>query len=100
MAQFARYVRPGYSKISCTANPSTGVYVTAYKSGTKLVIVIVNQNAATTYQTFSFSGISVTGFNRYFTTSSANLSSNSFSVTGSSFGINLSGSSVTTLVSL
>ncbi|WPU98720.1 hypothetical protein SNE26_22150 [Mucilaginibacter sp. cycad4] len=100
MAQYARYVRPGYSKISCTANPSTGVYVTAYKSETKLVIVIVNQNAATTYQSFSLSGITVTGFNRYFTTSSANLSSNNFTVSGSSFGINLSASSITTLVSI
>jgi glucuronoarabinoxylan endo-1,4-beta-xylanase len=75
------------------------VYVTAYKSGTKLVVVIVNQNTVTTYQPFSFSGITVTGFNRYATTSSANLSANSFAVSGGSFGINLLPSSVTTLVS-
>ena len=99
MAQYARYVRPGYSKVSCTSNPATGVYVTAYKSGTKLVVVIVNQNTSTTYQSFSFSGITVTGFNRYATTSAANLATNSFAVSGSSFGINLLPSSVTTLVS-
>lgn len=99
MAQWARFVRPGYSKISCTSNPTPGVYTTAYKSGSKIVMVIVNQNTATTYQPFTLSGVSVTGFNRYFTTSSANLSSNSFSVSGSSFGINLAPSSVTTLVS-
>jgi glucuronoarabinoxylan endo-1,4-beta-xylanase len=99
MAQFARYVRPGYTKVSCTYNPSTGVYVTAYKSGTKLVIVIINQNSATTFQNFSISGLTVTGFNRFFTNSTTNIGSNSFSVTGGSFGINLTGSSVTTLVS-
>ena len=99
MAHYARYVRPGYTKISCTSNPSTGVYVTAYKSGTKLVLVIVNQNSSVTNQTFSYSGITVGGFNRYFTTSSANLSSNNFAVSGGSFGINLAASSVTTLVS-
>ncbi|HSC38957.1 MAG TPA: hypothetical protein VLD19_13840 [Chitinophagaceae bacterium] len=99
MAQYARYVRPGYSKVSCVANPTAGVYVTAYKSGTKLVVVIVNQNTATTYQPFTFSGITVSGFNRYATTSSANLAANSFAVSGSSFGINLLPSSVTTLVS-
>lgn len=98
MAQFARYVRPGSSKISCTSNPSPGVYVTAYKNGSKISIVIVNQNNATTYQTFSISGATVTGFNRYFTTSGANLSSNTISVSNS-FGINLAPSSVTTLVS-
>jgi glucuronoarabinoxylan endo-1,4-beta-xylanase len=99
MAQYARYVRPGYSKISCTSNPTSGVYVTAYKSGSRLVIVIVNQNSATTYQPFSLSGISVSGFNRYYTNSTSNLAQNSFSVSGSSFGINLTPSSVTTLVS-
>ncbi|MCX2493019.1 glycosyl hydrolase [Pedobacter sp. PF22-3] len=99
IAQYARYVRPGFNKIACSENPSTGVYATAYKSGTKLVVVIINQNAATTYQSFNFSGITVSGFNRYFTTSSANLSTNSFAVTGSNFGINLAPSSVTTLVS-
>lgn len=100
MAQWAKWVRPGYNKISCTANPASGVYVTAYKSGSKLVVVIVNQNAATTYQPFSYSGITITGFNRYATTSTANLAQNSFSVSGGSFGINLLPSSVTTLVSL
>ena len=99
MAHYARYVRPGYTKISCTSNPSTGVYVTAYKSGTKLVLVIVNQHSSVTNQTFSYSGITVGGFNRYFTTSSTNLSSNNFAVSGGSFGINLAASSVTTLVS-
>lgn len=99
MAQYARYVRPGYNKISCTSNPTAGVYVTAYKSGTKMVIVIVNQNSAVTYQPFSYSGITIAGFNRYITSSSSNLASSSFAVSGGSFGINLPASSVTTLVS-
>jgi O-glycosyl hydrolase len=99
MAHYARYVRPGYSKISCTANPTSGVYVTAYKSGTKLVVVAINQNSSITYQAFSLSGITVTGFNRYKTTSSSNLAYDSFNVSGSSFGINLPASSVTTLIS-
>ena len=99
MAQYARYVRPGYSKISCTSNPTAGVYVTAYKSGSKMVIVAINQNSAITYQPFSYSGITVAGFNRYITSSSSNLAPSSFAVSGGSFGINLPASSVTTLVS-
>lgn len=98
MAQYARYVRPGYSKISCTANPTSGVYVTAYKNGSRLVIVAINQNSGTTNQAFSVSGISFTGFYRYITSSSKNCASSSFSAS-SSFNINLDGSSVTTLVS-
>lgn len=99
MSQYARYVRPGYSKVSCTANPNPGVFVTAYKSGAKLVVVIVNQNTTTTYQPFNFTGIAISGFNRYFTTSATNIGTNSFTVAGGNFGINLAASSVTTLVS-
>ena len=99
MAQWARYVRPGYSKISCTANPTSGVYVTAYKSGSKIVVVAINQNSAITYQPFTISGATVAGFNRYRTTSSANLTADSFTISNGSFGINLPASSVTTLVS-
>lgn len=99
MAHFARYVRPGYYKVSCTANPTSGVYVTAYTNGSKLVVVAINQNSAITYQAFSYSGVSPTGFNRYKTTSSSNLASDSFTVSGGSFGINLPASSITTLVS-
>jgi glucuronoarabinoxylan endo-1,4-beta-xylanase len=99
MAQYAKWVRPGYTKISCTANPTSGVYVTAYKSGSKLVVVAINQNTAITYQPFTISGVTVAGFNRYRTTSSANLTADSFSISGGSFGINLPASSITTLVS-
>jgi O-glycosyl hydrolase len=99
MAHWARYVRPGYTKISCTSNPTSGVYVTAYKSGSKVVIVAINQNAAITYQPFTVSGATVAGFNRYRTTSSANLTADSFTITNGAFGINLPASSVTTLVS-
>lgn len=98
-AHWAKWVRPGYNKISCTANPTTGVYTTAYKSGSKIVIVAVNLNTAITYQPFTISGVTVPGFNRYRTTSASNLSSDSFTVTGGAFGINLPASSVTTLVS-
>jgi glucuronoarabinoxylan endo-1,4-beta-xylanase len=99
VANFARYIRPGFTKVSCTANPTSGVYVTAYKNGASLVVVAINQNASATYQAFSFSGVSATGFNRYKTTSAVNLEADSFTVSGSSFGINLPASSVTTLVS-
>jgi glucuronoarabinoxylan endo-1,4-beta-xylanase len=99
MAQYARFVRPGANKIVCPANPASGVYVTAYKSGTNLVIVIVNQNTTTTNQGFNLSGTTVTGFNRYVTTSSANLATYSFNISANSFSINLLPSSVTTLVS-
>jgi glucuronoarabinoxylan endo-1,4-beta-xylanase len=99
VTHFAKYIRPGYRKISCTANPTSGVYVTAYKSGSKIVVVAINQNSAITFQPFTYSGVSIAGFNRYKTTSSSSLAADSFAVSGGSFGINLPASSITTLVS-
>ncbi|MDQ5928442.1 MAG: glucuronoarabinoxylan endo,4-beta-xylanase [Bacteroidota bacterium] len=99
MTHFAKWIRPGYNKISCTANPTAGVYLTAYKSGTKMVVVAINTNTEIVYQPFSYSGITVTGFNRYKTTSTENLVADTFTVSGGSFAINLPASSITTLVS-
>ncbi|MEI8632851.1 glycoside hydrolase family 30 beta sandwich domain-containing protein [Vibrio sp. PP-XX7] len=43
MSQFAKFIRPGYQRISVTEKPTSGVYVTAYKNGSgKLVIVAIN----------------------------------------------------------
>lgn len=99
MAHFARYVRPGYTKIACPASPTTGVYTTAYKSGSKIVIVAINTNTAITYQPFTISGVTVNSFSRYVTTSSSNLGASSLSISNNAFGINLPASSITTLVS-
>ncbi len=99
MAQWARYVRPGFNKISCTASPTGGVYTTAYKKGSDLVIVAVNQNSSASNVTFNLSGISVSGMNRYTTTSSANLTASTVSVSGTSFSSSLPASSVSTFVS-
>lgn len=99
MAQYARYIRPGYTKISCTENPSTGIYVTAYKSGSKIIVVAINQNSSEIYLPFNLNGTSVSGFTSYATTSSSNLVSGNVSFSRSDFGIILPGMSITTLVS-
>jgi len=99
MAQFSRYIRPGYTKVSCTASPIAGVYVTAYKSGTSLVVVAINQNTDITNLTTTYSGITVSGFKSYTTTASTNLVQDNVSVSGGSFAVNLPASSITTLVS-
>jgi glucuronoarabinoxylan endo-1,4-beta-xylanase len=100
MAQFARYIRPGYSKVSCTYNPTSGVYTTAYKSGSKLVIVSVNTNSSTTYQPFSLTGLTVSSFAKYETSATNNCTYlNDVSVSNGTFGISQSAQSVVTLVS-
>ncbi|MDJ1469242.1 hypothetical protein [Xanthocytophaga flava] len=98
MAHWAKWVRPGFSKISCTSNPTSGIFVTAYKNGSRIVIVAINQNSSATNQAFSLSGATVSSFSRYQTTSSANLVSSSLSVSGNSFNLTLPASSITTLI--
>ena len=100
MTQYARYIRPGYQKISCTANPTTNLYVTAYKSGSKIVIVAVNKNSSATLQAFTLSGATVSSFTPYVTSSSQNVAKGSnVTVSNGSFTVSFAASSVTTLVS-
>lgn len=99
MAQYARYVRPGFTKISCTEDPSTGIYATAYKNGSKIVVVVINQSSSEVYQPFNLAGATVSDFTSYTTTGSSNLASGNVSVSGNSFGVAIPGSSIITLVS-
>jgi glucuronoarabinoxylan endo-1,4-beta-xylanase len=99
MAQFSKWVRPGFNRISCTANPTSNVYTTAYKKGSDLVIVAVNRNSSTSSVNFNLSGLTVSGFTTHTTTGSSNLASGSVSASGSSFSVSLPGSSITTMVS-
>ena len=74
MSHFAKFARPGSTRVSATANPQTGVYVTAYKSADNLVIVAVNQNSSSRSVTFSVSGGTVSSYTKYETSSSNALS--------------------------
>ncbi|MDD5063981.1 MAG: glycoside hydrolase family 30 beta sandwich domain-containing protein [Phycisphaerae bacterium] len=73
MSHFAKFVRPGYVRVSATANPASGVYITAYKSDDTVVIVAVNQNSSSQTVTFSLSGGSVDSYTKYVTSSSNNV---------------------------
>lgn len=46
LAQYAKFVRPGYQRIAATARPLSNVSVTAYKSGNNLSAVLTNYDAS------------------------------------------------------
>ena len=48
MANFSRFIRPGYRRVDTTADPTATVHVSAYKSATsdKLVMVAINDGTA------------------------------------------------------
>lgn len=99
-SQWSRAVRPGYVRVDSTGNPTSGVYVSAFKGSGKFVIVVVNDSTSEKFQQFSVSGASMGTMTRWRTSATENLATIA-SVNGSSgsFGITLPAQSVTTLIS-
>lgn len=99
IAQFAKYIRPGYYRVDATPTPATNVYVSAYAGGDKVVIVAVNTGTSAVSQKFSISGASVASMSTYQTSSSKNLAAGaSETVSGGSFTTSLPAQSITTFV--
>ena len=100
MSQFARFIRPGYYRVSATANPQANVYLTAYKNGAKVVIVALNTGSSSVSQKFYIPNSTVVSFETYVTSAGKNCSQErSVAVAGGTFTATLDPSSVTTLVS-
>jgi glucuronoarabinoxylan endo-1,4-beta-xylanase len=101
MAQYARWVRPGYVRVGATYNPTTNVYVCAFKSGSSVRIIAVNTGTSAVNQTFNISGgTAPSSLNRYRTSSSEDLATlSTISVSGGSFTTSLPGRSITSFVS-
>lgn len=95
MAQFSKFVRPGYVRVDATKQPITNVFVSAYKKGNDVAIVVVNKTTSTKTLTITVPNTKVTTWERYTTSASKNLVKGT-NVTGSSFQVTLDAASVTT----
>lgn len=97
-AQFARIVRPGWIRVNATYNPSSGVYVAAFKSGTKMAIVAVNTSTSSVSQPFTISGGTIpSSLNCWRTSGSQDLATlAAVGVSGGAFTNSLPGQSITT----
>jgi hypothetical protein len=99
MAQWAKFVRPGFKRIDATKNPTTNVYVSAYKSGDQVVIVAVNTNTSSKSLSFSIANTKVTKFTQYTTSASKSLGNDgSINVASGGFSATIDASSVATWV--
>lgn len=101
MAQFARFVRPGFRRLLCTALPQRNIYISAFKNDTgKIVIVAINLSSSAIEQAFAIPNCNAAGFNLYTTTKTKNcLPSGSIPLQEGVFTIQLEASSINTLVS-
>jgi glucuronoarabinoxylan endo-1,4-beta-xylanase len=103
IGQFAKFIQPGYYRYQATANPATGVYVSAYagsESGQQhYVIVAINAGASAVSQSFTLQNGTVTSLMPYETTSAGGLMQQStVTVLSGQFTFTLPAQSVTTFV--
>jgi glucuronoarabinoxylan endo-1,4-beta-xylanase len=104
MAQFARFVRPGYVRVDAPATPATGVYLSAYSGSdssgnSHFVIVAINSNTYATALPISIENATVTSLTPYQTTASGGLAAQSaVTVPGGAFTATLPAQSITTFV--
>jgi glucuronoarabinoxylan endo-1,4-beta-xylanase len=99
MGNYARWIRPGSTRISATANPTSNVYVSAFKDPSgKLVIVAINDNSAASDVSFTLQGYTTSTVTPYQTSGAEDLAQlSSISVSGG-FTTSLAAKSVTTFV--
>ncbi len=98
MAQFSKFVRPGYVRVDATESPASNVHVSAYAGGT-VVIVAINNSPSAVDQTFSVQNGPVTYVTPWTTSSSENLAQQpAIALTGGTFTAMLPAQSVTTFV--
>ncbi|MDZ7374777.1 MAG: T9SS type A sorting domain-containing protein [candidate division KSB1 bacterium] len=103
MAQFARFVRPGFVRLATTYIPQRWVYVTAYTDSAdrnRLVIIAINECPYAREQTFVLVGSTVEGFASFRTSQTESCSRGpDFRVVDGSFSVTLPPASITTFVS-
>jgi glucuronoarabinoxylan endo-1,4-beta-xylanase len=99
MAHFSKWVRPGYSRITATANPQSNIYITAFKSGSKIVIVAINKNSSAVYQPFTIQGAGSATISTWLTNATSTLAPyTTVTMSNGSFGAQLPALSIRTFV--
>jgi O-glycosyl hydrolase len=101
MAQYAKFVRPGYVRVAASQPAQSGVFVTAYEhAGDPLVLVAVNQSPSEqTIQLALYNGCA-DSFDRFTTSATKNVSDDGpVSLTQNRGSVTLDAQSVTTFVS-
>jgi glucuronoarabinoxylan endo-1,4-beta-xylanase len=100
MSQYARFVRPGFTRVNATDYYArTLVDVTAYRQGSKIVIVAINRNSAAKNHRFVLWNGTKGSFTTYTTSSTKNCEQQSdISYKNGTFTYSLEPLSVTTFV--
>lgn len=99
MAQFARFVRPGYVRVNATYNPTTNVYLSAYTGSGHYVIVAINMGSSAVSQPFTMANQTVSTLTPYQTSATDTVTQlSAVSVADDMFTYTLPAESITTFV--
>ncbi|WP_081670875.1 carbohydrate-binding protein [Sporocytophaga myxococcoides] len=99
MTHYSKFVRPGYYRVDATKNPTTDVYVSAYKKGDDVVVVALNRSTSSKTITLSIPGTKVQTWEKYVTSGSKNLQKEAnINDPDGSFQITLDAQSMTSFV--
>jgi glucuronoarabinoxylan endo-1,4-beta-xylanase len=99
MAHFSKWVRPGYSRITATANPQSNVYISAFKSGSRIVLVTINKNSSAVDLAFTIRDTGSATASTWLTNESGTLAHyNDFTISNGAFNAQLPARSIRTFV--
>ncbi len=99
LAQFSKWVRPGYYRVDATYSPQNGVNVVAFR-GDSNVVVAMNSNSSQQSVTFNYTDATVTTVRKYTSSQSKNgKKEGEIEVSDNSFTTTLDPQSVSTFVS-
>lgn len=97
MSHFARFVKPGSVRLGSSVNSRADVLISAYKNGTKKIVVAINTGANNVTQKISIQDAVMTQVIPYITTGSKNAEQGAvINVSGNTFSYLLPANSITT----
>jgi len=100
MAQYAKFIRPGFVRVGATQPSNTNVGVTAYEGNGQVVIVALNRSAQPQSINLDVFNSCATSFSRFTTSVNKNVADDgSLTLTDRRATVTLDGQSVTTFVS-
>lgn len=99
MSHFARFIKPGSIRIGNGINSSTDVLISAYKNGTKKIIVAINKGIYNVNQKITVQDAAITNVVPYTTTELKNVEAGAaITAISNSFSFTLPANSITTFI--
>jgi glucuronoarabinoxylan endo-1,4-beta-xylanase len=100
MAQYAKFIRPGFKRVAASKPSASNVFVTAFAKDARLVVVAVNMSTSAQSITLDIHNDCVASLAKYTTSASKNVSADGMlTLTDNRGAAMLDAQSVTTFVS-